>query len=207
MDLYNTVKSSAGLISKAYCRGLYVSFKDTNIFTESSIFHTGSGSANLTVDFENTNVYAEGGIPFHACTSDTSSNAPSGNVSINLKNSKIYGMTLGVTEHIVEAYSKAMYLNIYVMDDTTRISDTNADRVFLKGVTGAIVAKPETVTIDGVTYSTLYGLGTGEEETAKFDLYNVTFDQYNAEMTPVVSLDVVAGYWFATVLKPEGESF
>jgi hypothetical protein len=68
------------------------------------------------------------------------------------------------------------------------------------------VKNPSSVTIGETTYTTIYGVGTGEEPTAKFEVYDVPFVQFTGDKTPVYSWDIVAGGWFAHWATPTGDT-
>ena len=209
VDLYNTVYSNDGLISAQQCRGLSVYFTDVNLFTLSPLTGSTADSGAKTINFVRTNVYAEGGIKMNYVNPNPNDKGDyaNGETVYNMTDSKIYGMSFGSTTGDPEmGNNKAAILTVYLKDKTSRISATHPEQLKLNGVTGAIVAKPETATVNGVTYSTVYGVGTGSEPTAKFEVYDVTFNQYTDDMEPIATLDVVAGYWFAKSEKPTGET-
>ena len=204
-DLYNTKASANGLISAQQCRGLTVTFTDVNIFTKSPLTGSTANSGAKTVDFVNTNVYATGGIKMNYANPVAGGDGlfADGETVYNLTNSKIYGMSFGMTAGDVDMgdNTKAK-LTVYLHDTASRISGAHATQLKLKDVSGKIVLNSETVVIDGVTYETLFGVSEGEGEVATFEVYDMAFDDYTGAEKPNASYLVAAGGWISGINAP-----
>ena len=204
-DLYNTVYVNSGLICAQQSRGVNFFFEDCNIFTKSPLFGSNANSGGKNITMTNTNVYATGGIPMNWIESEAAGDGsfPHGDTKLTMAASHIYGMTFGQTAGDGVANYTAKFT--ITMDADSTISDTHANITLPSG--SVLVKNPKTATIGGVTYTTVYSVGSGKEATAKFEIYDVAFEDYTAETTPIDSWDIIAGGWFASWQTPEGETF
>ena len=204
IDLYNS-NYVDGLICAQQSRDVNFYFDNCNVYTNSPLFGSNANSGAKNVTMSNTNVYATGGVPMNWITTQPAKDGslPNGDTKLVMNSSNIYGMTFGQTAGDgLAAYTATFSIT---MDANSTISDTHANITTPSG--SVLVRNPKTVTINGTTYTTIYTIGSGSEDTAKFDIYGVAFEDYTAETKPIDSWDIVAGGWFASWAIPEGEIF